>query len=159
MEQVNPIVRRKLRDVLHGIKQRCTNPNHPLYKWYGARGIKVCIEWQKDSELFIQWAISNGYAVGLTIDRIDNNGSYTPDNCRWVTNLENQRNKRNNVLIDGMALSKYCELHGLVYASVKDRRKRYKETARQAVDYYLDNGIGVRDLQGGTDNDTRTNRT
>lgn len=146
MEPITPKTRNKLREVLHAIKQRCTNPNHPLYKWYGARGIKVCVEWLSDSELFVQWGILNGYKEGLTIDRIDNNKGYTPDNCRWVTNLENQRNKRNNVLIDGMALSKYCELHGIVYANVKSRRSKYKETPQQAVDYYFNKGVGVRVL-------------
>lgn len=155
MEQITLKTRNKLREVIHAIKQRCTNPNHALYKWYGARGIKVCVEWLSDTGLFVQWAVSNGYKEGLTIDRIDNDKDYTPDNCRWVTNLENQRNKRSNVLIDGMCLSAYCELHGLVYANVKDRRTKYKETAEQAVEYYFNKGIGIRNIEGGTNNDKK----
>ena len=90
----------KLYNIWCMMKRRCNNKTHPAYKWYGARGIKVCDEWN-DSTPFREWALSNGYEEGLELDRIDNNGNYEPDNCQWVTHKENtacgkRRNTRNN---------------------------------------------------------------
>ena len=78
---------------------RCENPNFPQYPNYGGRGIKVCDEWRKSPEKFCEWAMANGYADNLSIDRIDFNGDYEPSNCRWITMDEQQTNKRNNVRI------------------------------------------------------------
>lgn len=74
---------------------RCLNPNHKRYKDYGGRGITVCKEW-KVYEPFRDWALANGYRHGFIIDRIDNDGGYKPDNCRFVTYKESNRNKRDN---------------------------------------------------------------
>nr|DAI90237.1 MAG TPA: homing endonuclease [Caudoviricetes sp.] len=83
------------------MKQRCTNSNHVKFNHYGGRGIKVCDEWLgKDGfKNFYEWAMANGYnpnaAYGeCTIDRIDTNADYCPDNCRWITIQEQQRNRR-----------------------------------------------------------------
>jgi len=84
--------------VWHGMLQRCKNPNDKRYKYYGGRGITVCDEWH-DAEKFIGWAVLNGWEKGLTLDRIDNNGNYKPDNCRWVTRKVQSRNMRSNHLI------------------------------------------------------------
>lgn len=78
------------------MKERCYCPSYHKYKDYGARGIKICQEWLDDFMNFYNWAIGNGYQENLTIDRIDVNGNYEPDNCRWLSNLEQQRNKQNN---------------------------------------------------------------
>lgn len=86
----------KLYDVWEGMKQRCSNPKHTGYKYYGARGIKVCKEWKDNFKIFYEWATNNGYKQGLSIDRIDVNGDYTPSNCRWVTMAEQNKNKRKN---------------------------------------------------------------
>ena len=72
------------------MKGRCRNPNNDHFKWYGDKGVKVCDEWNK-FENFRDWAISNGYESNLTIDRIDSNGDYKPDNCQWITRSENTR--------------------------------------------------------------------
>ena len=82
--------------IWHGMKRRCDSGN----KNYGGRGIKVCNEWKNSFNTFYEWAINNGYNETLTIDRIDVNGNYCPENCRWVTITEQQNNKRTNVIIE-----------------------------------------------------------
>ena len=76
--------------------QRCHNPNNPGYKSYGGRGIKVCDEWRTSFVSFRDWALSHGYDDSLTIDRIDNNLGYFPDNCRWADSKTQKRNYRRN---------------------------------------------------------------
>ncbi len=82
--------------------QRCTNNKNHKYYLYGGRKtpITVCDEWRKNFALFYEWSINNGYIKGKQLDRIDNNSGYSPMNCRYVTPAENNRNKRNNVLVE-----------------------------------------------------------
>ena len=70
------------------MRHRCTNPTSPGYKYYGGKGIKLCDEWQSFIP-FRDWARSNGYVEGLSIDRLDNDRGYEPANCEWVTRVEN----------------------------------------------------------------------
>lgn len=90
---------KKLYAVWHHMKDRCFNPNNSRYHRYGGRGITICPEWRYDFAVFREWALTHGYQEGLTIDRIDNDGNYQPENCRWITNLEQQNNKANSRLI------------------------------------------------------------
>ncbi|MBE6943806.1 MAG: hypothetical protein E7453_06045 [Ruminococcaceae bacterium] len=89
----------QLHIVWKGMKQRCTNPKHNGFTRYGGRGIKVCDEWLHNFQAFYDWATANGYRDGLSIDRIDNNKGYSPDNCRWVTREEQNNNTSSNHLI------------------------------------------------------------
>lgn len=106
------------------MKQRCYNPKHRSYKNYGARGIHVCEEWQNSSVLFINWAHKNGYKEGLRLDRIDNDGNYNPENCRWVTVAQNNRNKRLTKLVPEDI--KNMRLLALKGASRSDIASRYE---------------------------------
>jgi hypothetical protein len=103
----------KLGVVFKGIKQRCSNPKHIGYKNYGGRGIYVCEEWLNNSSLFFEWAAESGYEEGLVIDRIDNDGPYSPENCRWVTPAKNSYNKRDTLFLTfngrTLAVSEWAE--------------------------------------------------
>lgn len=90
----------RLHRIWSGMKQRCYYSKCRSYKDYGGRGITICDEWLNDFKTFYDWAISNGYKEGLTIDRKNNDGNYEPQNCRWITNSEQQKNKRNNIKKD-----------------------------------------------------------
>ncbi len=81
------------------MQQRCSNQNRKEWPNYGGRGITVCKEWLEDYVAFRDWALASGYEDHLDIDRIDNNGPYSPSNCRWVTRAQNLRNRRSNHLL------------------------------------------------------------
>lgn len=73
---------------------RCYNPRFRMYRYYGGRGIKICDDWLYSYTIFREWVLSNGYTENLTIDRVNPDGNYCPENCRWVTMAEQNRNKR-----------------------------------------------------------------
>jgi len=75
------------------MRKRCYNPKSQRYKTYGARGITVCDEWNNSSTTFLKWATENGWKPGLEIDRIDLNGNYCPENCRFIPHAEQARNR------------------------------------------------------------------
>lgn len=97
----------RLYSIWQNMKLRCLNGKDKLYKHYGGRGIKICQEWLVSYTNFRCWAMENGYQDDLTIDRIDVNGNYEPDNCRWVTQQVQCANRRNTIFItiDGMTKS------------------------------------------------------
>src|SRR5690606_32173246 len=101
------------------MKARCFSEKNRSYKHYGGRGITMCDEWRDDFMTFHNWCISSGYKKGLSIDRIDNNGNYEPDNCRWSTQKEQQRNRRSNRLVtykgESKPISEWCDILGINY--------------------------------------------
>src|SRR5215475_1036061 len=86
----------RLYHIWRGMLDRCYKANTYGYKWYGARGIYMCSQWKSDFVACYSWAMANGYQENLTIDRKDSNGHYEPDNCRWITDAEQKRNRRDN---------------------------------------------------------------
>ena len=95
-----------LRRVFDSMKARCYNPNHKSYKNYGGRGISISAEWIDDFMSFYEWSVAAGWEKGLQIDRIDNDGNYSPYNCRFVTPLYNNMNKRDIVMITAFGETK-----------------------------------------------------
>jgi len=89
----------RLYKIYYGILGRCYNKENDSYYNYGGRGIEVCSEWKDSFIPFWEWSISNGYNSKLSIDRINNDGNYSPDNCRWTTDYEQSRNKRTSVFL------------------------------------------------------------
>ena len=111
--------------VYYNMIDRCHYPKDHNYKLYGARGIKVCEEWRKDKKAFFDWAFANGYEKGLSLDRIDNNGDYSPQNCRWATNKQQSNNKRTNHLIEINGeihtISEWAEITGILKSTIRER--------------------------------------
>jgi hypothetical protein len=121
----------RLYNIWCGIKKRCYNPKEPCYSYYGGRGITVCNEWLHDFDAFQHWSLENGYSDLLTIDRIDTNGNYSPNNCRWITHAEQQRNRSNNVRVEHNGESKtIAEWSRILGISDKALYKRYNSAIK-----------------------------
>lgn len=122
------LTRKKLMSVHHNMKCRCNDITNKNYKNYGGRGIRVCDEWKKFNT-FYKWAMENGYKEGLSIDRIDNNGNYCPENCRWVDKYVQMNNKRDNILITynnkTQSLRAWCRELQLPYRKTHKRYTMY----------------------------------
>lgn len=119
----------RLYEVWKGMRARCNNPNHDAYKYYGGRGIRVCPEW--DSYItFKEWAYAHGYDKGApkwqcTLERINPNKNYEPDNCKWVTMSEQNNNKRNSFKIEyegeTHTLSEWGRIKGIPSGTIRNR--------------------------------------
>ena len=110
------------------MKARCVDPNSHKYHAYGGRGIKVCDEWLNSFESFYEWAMANGYQKDLSIDRIDNDGNYYPENCRWVTQKEQANNTRKNRLLtyneETHTVAEWATIVGITKAALYHRLSR-----------------------------------
>lgn len=111
--------------IWQGMKDRCYNEHNARYDRYGGRGIKICEEWKENFIAFHDWAISNGYTDDLTIDRIDNDADYCPDNCRWSTQKEQSRNRSTNIYItignSKRTLTEWCEIFDVDFSKIVAR--------------------------------------
>jgi hypothetical protein len=90
----------QLFDKWQNMRGRCYNPNNPKYPRYGGRGITICDSWKDDFQAFYNWSLTNGWAPELTIDRVNNDGPYCPENCRWTTIEVQANNRSTNVIVN-----------------------------------------------------------
>ena len=129
---------KRLYSIWINIKTRCCNPKTRVYKHYGGRGLKVCDEWQNNFQEFYYWAINNGYKDDLSIDRINVNGDYTPDNCRWADDFQQARNKTNNIIVQigdkKYVLKELCRNKNINY---KTAHSYYRNNGIQKLQWYL----------------------
>ena len=128
----------RLHRIWKNIHTRCYNQKNPKYQRYGGRGIKVCDEWigENGFQNFYDWSLASGYQEDLTIDRIDNDGNYCPENCRWVTNKVQSNNKSQcrYITVDGetKSISEWIDYLGisrwkLYYLSDEETERRIRE--------------------------------
>ena len=126
----------RLYSVWCGMRERCQNPNSKEYLRYGGRGIFVCSEWN-NYEVFRDWALSHGYAPNLSIDRKDNNGHYTPENCRWATAKEQANNTRRTRFIEFAgerhSVSEWARRLGINQSTLSMRLNKYGWSAEKAL--------------------------
>lgn len=118
--------------------KRTENPNTKGYKNYGGRGITVYSEWRWNFENFYIWAINHGYREDLSIDRVDVNGDYCPENCRWITQKEQCQNMRKSVKVayEGkiLSLSQWSEELGINYMTLWHRIFTYGWPVKKAFE-------------------------
>lgn len=123
--------RHRLRSVWRSMLKRCYDPDSRTYPTYGGQGIGVCDRWRKSYDNFYE-DMAPTYQKGLWIDRIDNTKGYSPQNCRWLTAKESNRNKRNNTFIDTpqgkMTISNAAEIAGVSPPTMKERIRRGRPT-------------------------------
>lgn len=131
----------RLKGIYEKMKQRCLSKNHKQYQDYGGRGIRVCKEWLDKENGFMNfytWAMANGYRKDLSIDRIDNNGDYEPNNCRWTNALIQANNTRHNVLVtyknETLTLAEMARKYNVSYKSFQRRVRIYKWSVADAIE-------------------------
>ena len=134
LKESNSIPNLRIWKIFTGILRRCYNPNNNAYRFYGAKGIKVCQEWIDDPRLFYEWSIANGYTDKLSIDRIQDDGDYSPENCRWVLPIDNSRYKGNTnyitatVTLSGRQWADLIPEHNTNYINKMVREKGKEKT-------------------------------
>lgn len=119
------------------MKARCYNPNSKDYKRYGGRGISVCDSWVHNYNAFSAWSKANGYREGLTLDRIDNDKGYSPENCRWVNRKVQANNTRNCVFYmyngETHTLAEWADLVKIPKTTLWNRIKMYGWSFEKAI--------------------------
>lgn len=120
------------------MRNRCNNKNYEHYDCYGGRGITICSEWN-DYALFREWALNNGYREGLTLERINVNENYCPENCTWATWDEQQNNRRSNHYItyngETHTMSEWAKIRGINYYTLRNRISQYNWDIGRALEY------------------------
>ncbi len=129
----------RLDNIYRTMKARCYKETSVKYHMYGKRGIKMCEEWLNDKTKFFEWANNNGYREDLTIDRIDNNGDYTPQNCRWATIHEQANNTRTNVYVayhgKRCTMAELCRELGINYKRFHQKYRKEGYSLQEAIDF------------------------
>lgn len=124
-EKNNIIKDERLYRIYQGMKQRCNNPNNIGYKYYGNKGIKLCDKWENSFTNFYNWAINNGYNENKTIERLDNNKGYNPNNCKWIKLSEQPLNKSDNLDLiykdNPITVSEISDITGLNQRTIRSR--------------------------------------
>ena len=123
----------RLYNIWKSMRYRCNTPKWRPYQFYGARGIKVCEEWDTSYTAFKAWAIVNGYDEGLELDRINVNGNYEPSNCKWVTHHEQTLNRRDTLY--------------LVFTETDERVRLYDFCKERGINYHTVNMWRLRDIE------------
>lgn len=125
MRKTHGLSKTRLYSVWRAMKTRCYVNSDSSFPFYGGRGISVCEDWLNSFQSFYLWSISHGYVEGLSIDRIDDNGDYCPENCRWSTSQEQANNTRRNYNItyksNTKTLAEWSRITGLGYHTIQDR--------------------------------------
>lgn len=125
------MVKTRMYKIWQNMKRRCYSPKEKGYKYYGGRGIKVCDEWLEDFINFYNWAMNNGYREDLTIDRINVNGNYEPNNCRWADRITQANNKRNNHFLtynnETLTINQWARKLNIPRETIKTRIKKNLE--------------------------------
>lgn len=135
---------KRIGDIFSGMKQRCYNPKEKSYRWYGAKGIKICDEWLKDPLSFEEWSLTHGYQDNLSIDRLESNKDYCPDNCCWLPLGENSKKagivnwlEINNVKKTGR---EWAEFLGLGIMTINKYLRDYsEEKVKELIVAMIDN--------------------
>lgn len=131
----------RIYNIWYNMKRRCYQKEDKNYKNYGKRGIRIRADWLNDFSNFYEWAINNGYEENLTIERIDVNGNYEPNNCKWITLEKQLCNQRRNVFYcykgETKCLSELCKEHKMPYTTVRARLLSGK-TIQQALEIPID---------------------
>lgn len=127
----------RIDNIYYHMVGRCYNPKDISYRRYGAKGITVCDEWMKDKESFFKWAFDNGYKDDLTIERVDSNKGYCPENCRWATYLEQSNNISTNVRleVDGVShtITEWSRISGIKPGTIWARLNNYGWPEKEAI--------------------------
>jgi hypothetical protein len=128
IKRVHGLNNHRLFRIYHHMKQRCQNERNTHYFNYGGRGISVCAEWASSFRAFYNWSMANGYQPELTLDRINVNGNYEPENCRWATREIQANNTTTNIFIthsdETLTLKQWSKKLNLDYNLVKARHRR-----------------------------------
>lgn len=128
---------KRLYSIYTNMKTRCYNKKCDGYSNYGGRGIKICDDWLTNYKNFERWAFESGYKDGLTIERIDVNGEYSPQNCKWADGLEQASNKRTTLRVYGTSLKNFCDNCGISYKAAYNRHvKNPKVPLEEIVGFY-----------------------
>ena len=137
----------RLHRIWKSMKYRCLTPKWKPYKFYGARGIKICDEWKNSYISFKKWAIRNGYKDDLELERIDVNGDYEPSNCKWITHHEQTLNRRDTLYLkfidtgEVFKLYDFCSSEHISYNTVNGWRS--KNIANEKLSEILNTSVEI----------------